>query len=243
MPVAHFYHRSLFPFLGVAVPEPLVQLGAFIGDRAQHMSDAYDRFFLDHCENIARRLADIALYKRAIDYELASTGNPFQSATFVQTYLVAYLGAVKSLLDAIAICLDCLYSLHLKPIDRDLCRDRLLASLYKVDALAADRYHGHQVFYEDVRVWRNAAQHQVAPIVMVCGPTSARAGRAPDQIPRNEVNIRLVNKPGLLPSHLSRQSNDIPWVGPDAFFSSWSDSVEHIVTSICGDIMAHCPPS
>lgn len=241
MPVTYFYHRSLFPFLGVAVPDSLVELGAFIGGRARNMSDAYDRFFLDHCENIARRLADMELYKSAIDNELASTGDPFRSATFIQTFLVAYLGAVKSLLDAIAICVNSLYRLQLKPIDRDLCRDRLHGKLSKADVHAADRYNVHQDFYEDVRVWRNAAQHQVAPIVVVCGPTSARAGRAPNEIPRNGVNVRLVNKPGLLPSDLILPSNGIPWVEPNAFFTSWRNSVEQIVTLICSDIMTHCP--
>ncbi|SOE74459.1 hypothetical protein SAMN05446635_5295 [Burkholderia sp. OK233] len=240
MPVTHFYARTMYSRLSVAVPQPLVALGEFVGARAKHMNDAYENFHLDHCENIARRAADISFYEQAISDELKSA-DMFGAALILPTQLTGYLGSVKSFLDAIAVCLNDLFSLKLAPLNIDLCRPKLLEMLAAKDAVTGSRYAMHSDFYAAVIRWRNAAEHQVAPLVFVCGTTEARRGLETGQTSRADVEIRLVNQPGLRPSDVVKLPGAIKWTQPDSFFPIWRVSIDHLLKDVCEEIIAHCP--
>ena len=240
MPVTHFYARTMYSRLSVAVPQPLVALGEFIGTRAKHMNDAYENFHLDHCENIARRAADISFYEQAISDELKSP-DMFGAALILPTHLIGYLGSVKSFLDAVAVCLDDLFSLKLAPLNIDLCRPKLLKALAAKDAAVGSRYASHSDFYAAVSDWRNAVEHQVAPLVFVCGTTDARRGLATGKTSRADVEIRLVNQPRLRPSDVVKSPGAINWTQPDSFFLIWRVSIDQLLKDVCEEIVAHCP--
>jgi hypothetical protein len=237
MPVEHFYNRSLLPFLGQPVPDALVEIGKFIGSKAPNMLVAHAQFHLDHCENLSRRLGDVFYFASMLDAHLASNGEQYTQSLLVQTLLIAYLGAVKSFLDAIAVCLNDLYDLNLQEFQQDLCRKSLHEKLNDKDPIAAVRYKVHAEFYESVRNWRNAAQHQTAPMVMVCGPTEARPGN-PSGL---KGAIQLVNAPGYKVEELMKNPSGAVWAEPTVFFGAWNKSIADLLGLICNDIMIHCP--
>lgn len=239
MPVEHFYNRSLLPFLGQPVPDALVQIGTFIASKAPNMLVAHARFHLDHCENLSRRLGDIFYFAGMIETHLASNDDQYMASLLVQTLLIAYLGSVKSFLDAIAVCLNDIYDLNLQVPQQDLCRKPLLERLNDKDPIATDRYKVHAAFYESVRSWRNAAQHQTAPMVVVCGPTEARPGNPLGL----KGAIRLVNAPGYKVEELMKNPSDAMWTDPNVFFGTWHKSIGDLLALICDDIMTHCPTS
>ncbi|MEX3763134.1 hypothetical protein [Paraburkholderia phenoliruptrix] len=242
MPVAHFYNRSLYPHLQIPVPADLIALGDWIGARAKNTNEAYARFHLDHCENIARRSASIAYYELAIAHELADE-NFFRAAEVLSTLMTGYFGAVKSFLDAIAVCMDSTLGLKLKPLNLDLCRPPFFAQLAAKDPAAAARYSVYQAFYDEVKDWRNASQHQVAPLVMVAGTTEARLGLHTGETSRKDIDILLVNQPGRRPSSIGKSPETIKWVQPNAFFPRWRGFLDALLTDVCKDIISLCPPA
>jgi len=165
----------------------------------------------------------------------------FGAALLLSTYLIGYFGSVKSFLDAVAVCLDDLFSLKLARLNIDMRRPQLLKKLAAKDAAVCARYALHSDFYAAVSLWRNAAEHQVAPLVFVCGTTEARRGLDTGQTSRADVDIRLVNQPGLRPSDLVKSPGTINWTQPDFFFPIWRVSIDQLLKDVCEEIVAHCP--
>ncbi|MBB5542825.1 hypothetical protein [Paraburkholderia fungorum] len=241
MPVAHFYSRSLFGVLGFDVPKQLVHLGEFVGSRSPNILDANARFYLVHCENIATRLADVCYFQLSIEGLLAAKDHKYKLSLLVRTNLVAYLGAVKSYLDAIATCIDAIYGLALKRMNLDLCRDQLHVKLGEIDPEASANYAAHSEFYNRVGLWRNAALHEVSPLVMECGPSWARPGSPAYGQYGDHSEVRMVNIPGFSPGDMASAPATAIWVKPNSFFAAWNQSIDQLLTLICNDIMKHCP--
>lgn len=232
----YFYNRSLVPLLG-PVPEPLMAL-----------DDAFDTFFprlevrhryVGLAENLARRRGDVEQRRRAIVALMRSNANPFETALFIASDLVAYHACVKSFLDAVAITLNELCDLGLKGMAIDLCRDRLWAAMKSRKPEEAVRYKAHTKFFNEVRLWRNYSSHTATPFVIVSGPTSAHRGKDPSQVRREDVQIVMAADPDLSALYSSGEIVSPRWMDPVDHLDTWEPNIASVLRAICMQFASH----
>lgn len=228
----HFYNRTLLNELRIKIPEYFLRLDEFYDSKCSNMKMAYQEFGLKYPENIARRYADIKYYSKLINIEYKDNSNPFIASLRISSLLVGFYNSIKSFIDAIAITLNDILGLKLKPIDRDLCRKQIWKHLPKS---IKEKYEPYISFFEDVKNYRNAASHRFYPNVMVCGPTSARLDKSPNEIKREEVEIRLIDNPDN-DSNILFDKDNIKWISPLLHIEKWNSNLEELGSLIIYDI-------
>ncbi len=228
----HFYYRSLLNELNIEIPEYFLQLDEFYDSVCSNMKVAYQEYDLQYSENIARRYADIKYYDKLIKNEYNDNINPFMASLRISSLLVGFYNSIKSFIDAIAITLNNILALNLKPIDTDLCRKQIWKSLPKNIKI---KYEPYKLFFNEVKNYRNAAAHRLSPNVVVCGPTSARQGKFPNEINRKDVELRLIDSPDNDVNVLFDENN-IKWISPLLHLEKWNSNLNKLGKLIIDDI-------
>ena len=151
----------------------------------------------------------------------------------IQTYLVGYFSSVKSFVDGIAICLNQILNLGLSAIDQDLTRRAIWENLEAKNQL---QYHSHRDFFQELKVWRNTALHQLKPYVIVHATSAVIQGKNPFEIKREDVDIKMANAPGLSSVELYKKKSEIEWVSPLHYIEEWNNNILELANIVCVDI-------
>ena len=116
--------------------------------------------------NVVRRMADVDLFAWHIE-KVEKPGHAGLAEPLIGSYLVAYFGACKALLDAAAIFLTQLHKLQLDPKEQDFRKGKFWTVLKVASPTSHDRYKSLDDLYADVVLWRNAAVHRAAPLAIL----------------------------------------------------------------------------
>jgi hypothetical protein len=174
-------------------------------------------------------MADIELFAGVIS-ELEKDKDIWRASITISSYLVAYFGACKSLLDAISITLNTLFNLALPNKEQDFGKGKFWKVLQNRDNAAYSRYIQFQPFYEDIIRWREAAVHRFTPMVVVHTPTD------PPNAPREQMVLKTVAHTEPDFGQMIRSPLDVEWSDPLGLHIQWQPKFIMLCCYICDDI-------
>lgn len=179
--------------------------------------------------NVARRMADVDLFAWHIE-KVDSPGHAALAGPLISSYLAAYFGACKALLDAAALFLTQLHKLPLAPREQDLRKGKFWTALKVASPTSHDRYKSLRGMCEDVVLWRDAAVHRAAPLAILHLTTEQRDNWQPEK--------------GLIKIHAvpdwrgGKVGNPPKWLNPLDKHKEWRPRLMKLCELICEDQLA-----
>jgi hypothetical protein len=213
----------------MTVPQCFIELDNYF-DTLFQTPDGLTHEAVILAEILCRRLADVELFAQCIS-EAQNRSDAFQAATLIATFMVAYFNACKSLLDAGAITLAKIYNLKLKNKERDSSKRIFWRQLEEqVGSIVVDRYAPFNSLFDEIVKWRDAAVHRLTPFVII------HSADPPEKIPREKLEIKMVDQPDTDISVLVKRGKDIRWIEPLHYHNRWREPLLDFCKQICFDI-------
>lgn len=230
-PTTGFYNRTPFCYLKIPLPTPLLDVDAYLVKKYRHPMMQLASKELMHAENLCRRYGDV-LYLEQQTQNTLNLSNVMQAAVIAPTFLTAYLSAAKSLLDAVAIMLDDVRFLQLKPKERDFAKAIFWKTFETKDLARALRYDPLKPWFKDVIVRRESAVHRVVPFLVATGPGD------PTDVPPPQMKVMLVNRADVTSPDIMQKGPTISklLVPPDDIFRARRPNFEQLITLACEDL-------
>ncbi len=227
----HFEDRTAYSILAVQMPQCFTDLDeAFdrrFGDFRESLSDP----LVTLAENICRRAGDVELYAWHI-HQAKGDANVHKAATLTGSYLVAFFGACKSLLDAGSITLTELYKLPLPEKEQDFGKPKFWTELGKSSQALYDRYETLHSWMRDVIQWRDSSVHRVTPLVML------HAQRNSAGISVGKYVVKWVSEVDMKMPQFVKVFDRVPWADPLDLYDQWKPHLDRLCEELCKDIRA-----
>ncbi len=231
MAKALFYNRTTLQYLKIPVPVAFQKLDEVIDRKYSSPKEAFCSLACKNGENICKRYSDIKLYGYLIAKAVADC-DALRGACFCASHMVSYLSAVKSLLDAVAICRNETRGLALEPWEQDLTRGAFWVALRKHAPKVANRFEQLRCWYQEVKEWRNSAVHRLTPFSLLHAPGP------PGKVSRKQQEVRIPTQPKVGLQHVICSPEEVSWMRPADLIGSWQDSVEELVNLACEELVA-----
>lgn len=227
--VSSFYYRTAYILLDIPVPECFINLDKYLWELFSP-NPPFLNVSAILAENLCRRMADIELYASYIS-EAQKNPDAEKGTILVGTFLVGYFTACKSLFDAGAITLARVYNLNLKNKEMDFSNSKFWKRLDgEVRPTIITRYAPFKPLSNEIVKWRNAAIHRMTPLVIMHSPDR------PDMVPREKVEIKMVNQPDAAISTIAKALKDVQWVEPLYYHRQWQSQLIEFCKEVCLDI-------
>ncbi|HEV8241101.1 MAG TPA: hypothetical protein VGS57_17180 [Thermoanaerobaculia bacterium] len=231
-----FYNRTPYHAAQLTVPDCFIALDEIYDLLVPDMESILGAPYLQHAENICRRMGDIDLYALFIR-DADAHADPFWAATIISSYLVGFFSACKSLFDAASICLTDLHRLALTDREQDMSRGRFWNTLQATSSASFTKFKSFRSLCDEVVRWRDASVHRSTPLVLVHSPGY------PDDAPRSEITIRMVATPGATPAAVVSTGAAVPWLGPLELHDRWRPHLISLCVELCSEIQGSLGPS
>lgn len=225
-----FYNRTGYTLPNMpTVPRCFTELDEYFDTRFT-TSSALTHPSVILAENLCRRMADEELYASYISDTLKSP-DTFKGAILIGTLLVGYFTACKSLLDAGAITLAKIYNLTLTHKGMDFSKPKFWKQLkQETGQVIPDRYAPFRPLFDEIIEWRDAAVHRLTPFVITHSPG------APGKVPREKMEIKMVDQPDAEVSTVVKAPKNIRWVEPLHYHRKWQSQLIEFCKEVCLDI-------
>lgn len=234
-----FYVRTAYSLIKVPVPQCFKDLDTYFETRLAHLVTEKTTALLSHrsvilAENLCRRMADTDFYAQAI-VDAQKGLAPWNASIAIQSLLVGYFNACKSLLDAGAITLTHLFGLPLSKKEMDFSKAKFWKILGDADITVHDRYTPFKALFQEIIKWRDSANHRTAPLVIVVDNTPGE----PSLTLSSNSSVRLVDSPDTnIRDVLQQVSKGITMVDPMHYHGKWNVQLVTFCTEVCSDIRA-----
>ncbi len=229
----YFSSRSAYCILSVPVPAPFTILEMALAARFPQASFPPGDPAVALAENLCRRMSNIDFFAEQIT-DAITARNDTKRAWVLNALLVAYFSASKSLLDAGAIAVAETYKLNLANKEMDFAKGRIWQRLEKDHGDVFARYKPFRAWMTgEVIVWRDAAVHRLAPLVI---PVVVRD--AAGLVDANTMQFEFPLDPDIDNAQLwASHPPSLKWVAPLHFHQEWRDRFVYFCSEVCHDIM------
>lgn len=227
----HFYNRTAYSLNlpNMTVPQCFIELDNYFDTLFQTSAGLTNESTV-LAENLCRRMADVELFSQYVS-EAQRKPNAFRAAILIGTFLVAYYNSCKSLLDAGAIALARVYNLKLKNKETDFSKKIFWRQLETQTGLViVGRYTPFKGLFDEIVEWRDAAVHRLTPFVVTHSPSN------PDEVPREQLEIRMVAQPDTDISEVVKKAGNIQWVECLYHHKKWRKQLIDFCGELCFDI-------
>lgn len=226
---SHFYNRTPYPHINVPVPVCFIEMDNYFDSKFSDINELFKTAGLKLTENICRRIADVDMYASVIE-NMLNNSNAYKAATLTGSFMVGYLSACKSLLDAGSISLSEIYSLPLSNKEKDFSKGKFWNQLLIVNKVVHKRYFAFKKLFEEIIKWRDAAVHRIAPLIIVHGKGH------PEKVKREDMEIKMIADPNLDISDFIANTKETEWIEPLDLHKNWRGEFIKFCEELCKDI-------
>ncbi len=220
-----FWNRTPFLLIDEPMPDCFKQLEERLAGYCEPLrSEEYER-----AEQVCWRMANVEFYAAAIRNEL-NAANIHEAAIRVQSYLVSYFSACKSLLDAGSITLNVVYDLELSGPQQDFGRKDFWSQLAEKEASAYKRYEPLRPTFASIKKWRDATIHRVPAVSIPSGPGP------PDEVEMDDMSILVPREPDVTIRKLVLEGVPSDMWGPLSLHEKWKPELVELCVRLCDDI-------
>ena len=228
----YFLNRSAYCVLPGPVPDPFVAFELALAARFPQGSFPPGDPPVALAENLCRRMATVDFFAHEIGEAIAARDDTSR-AWVLNALLVAHFSACKSLLDAGSVALAEVYKLNLPPKEQDFGKGSMWRRLETGHRPVFDRYQPFRAWMTgEVVVWRDAAVHRLAPLVI-----AGVARNADGKLDADTMRFRFPLDPDMDDARLwAEGGKGVDWGEPLHFHRLWRDRFVAFCSEVCKDI-------
>lgn len=228
----YFLNRSAYCVLSVPVPTPFIAFELALAARFPQGSFPPGDPPVALAENLCRRMSNIDFFAERITEAIAARDDT-RRAWELNPLLTAHFSACKSLLDAGSVALAEVYQLNLPAKETDFGKGRFWRQLDTRQRPVFDRYGPFRAWMTgEVIVWRDAAVHRLAPLLV-----TAVARNADGKLDADTMHFQFPLDPDMDNARLWASAGaDLGWGEPLHFHHQWRDRFVAFCSEVCKDI-------
>lgn len=180
-------------------------------------------------ENLCRRIADVELVALYMS-DAHKSMDTSKAAIHIESLIVWYFNACKSLMDAGAITLATTLNLTLRQKDMDFSKAKFWDQLKQNHPAVHARYIPFKGLFDEIVMWRDAAVYRLTPLILTNNHGHLNTA------PQEKWGIKMVARPDITVSTVVTTPRSVQSVEPLHFHEQWKNSLLEFCKEVCSDI-------
>ena len=235
-----FYQRTAYRLSDEPVPACFLTLDAHFAAALPPVEDGALHYGMVLAELVCARMADVEMYAFLIEDARQRQGlaaaemnheADLKTAVMTRSFLVAYLGACRALLDAGALTLGTLYEIPLTGAECTFRNGEFWHQFVMLAPNAHRRYHGQRLFFNEVNQWCDETGPRIAPLVLLQHHYGTFA--------RREVLLQALDERNVDMEDLTAEGVGRNWIDPLSLHKRWKPQLLTLCERLCVDIQEH----
>lgn len=229
-----FYERTAYKLSEQPVPNYFVALDEFFDLNLVVDRPGTTPMPVLLAESVCSRMADVEMYAFLIEdarlrHRLDKEGET-KVAILTRSFLIGYLGAVRSLLDSCAAALAILYDLPLRPSERHFANPDFWQHFVARVPNVQRRYHAMRLFFNEVARWGNETADRVPPIQVIQNQFGV--------YPARDSHLRVIDDANADLAQMEAEIMRLNWVDALDLHHRWKKDFAMLCEKVCQDIRA-----